>query len=203
MNTKLSCLVAVSFLSACTSSIAPPTQKANTAVTPPPSIVKETSNTRNASKMVSWELSGALAAKGNKKAFSASLNWVQQGPNKYQIRLFGPLGGGTVIIEKTGSIVTYRDGPKTASSKSADILLQQQTGIRLPVNNLYYWVRGLPAPGAVQDDKRDEAGHLTDLKQAGYAIQYANYISNLPRKIHLQGQGVTVKLVIKHWKALE
>ena len=29
------------------------------------------------------------------------MNWVQHGPNSYQIRLMGPLGGGTVLIEQT------------------------------------------------------------------------------------------------------
>ena len=152
----------------------------------------------------SWVISGAMAAKNAEKAWTASLNWRQQGSNHYQIRLFGPLGSGTVIIEKKGSMVTYRDGPKTASSKNADELLQKHTGIRLPVNNLYYWVRGLPAPGAIQSADYDRYKHLTRLKQDGYTIQYTRYTSrnniDLPSKISLQGNGVTIKLVIKSWK---
>ncbi|WP_133128336.1 lipoprotein insertase outer membrane protein LolB [Legionella nagasakiensis] len=151
----------------------------------------------------SWEISGAMAANNQKKAWSASLNWRQQGMNRYQIRLFGPLGGGTVIIEKEGGMITYKDGPKTASSNSADELLYQQTGIRLPVTNLYYWVRGLPAPGAVQSTKYDQYNHLTQLKQAGYTIDYARYTSlkniDLPSKIRLKGHGVMIKLIIKRW----
>lgn len=151
----------------------------------------------------SWDISGAMSASNQKKAWTASLNWHQQGINHYQIRLFGPLGGGTVIIEKDGGMITYKDGPKTISSKSADELLYQETGIRLPVTNLYYWVRGLPAPGAVQSTQYDQYNHLTQLKQAGYTIDYAKYTSlkniDLPSKIHLQGHGVTIKLIIKQW----
>ena len=152
----------------------------------------------------SWELSGAIAAKNRKRGWTATLSWLQQGPNQYQIRLFGPLGGGTVIIEKHGARVTFRDGPKQVSSNNADELLQKKTGVRLPVKNLYYWVRGLPAPGAIQSVQRDANHYLISFNQAGYTIDYTAYTSagqmNLPSKIRLQGHGVLIKLVIKDWK---
>jgi outer membrane lipoprotein LolB len=151
----------------------------------------------------SWNLSGAMAARGPKKAWTASVNWVQRGAGSYQIRLFGPLGSGTILIQKQGSTVTYKDGPKTASSTNADELLKQQTGVRLPVANLYYWVRGIPAPGAVQSAQRDATNHLLVLRQAGYTIQYAGYKNVgsmvLPSNIRLQGNGVSIKFVIKRW----
>lgn len=152
----------------------------------------------------SWEISGAMAAKNQNKAWSASLNWKQQGLNQYQIRLFGPLGSGTVMIEKKGNVITYQDGPKKVSSGNPDELLYQQTGIRLPVSNLYYWVRGLTAPGSIQSVKYDQYNHLSTLKQAGYTINYTRYTSvngiDLPSKINLFGHGVTIKVVIKKWR---
>ncbi len=155
-------------------------------------------------KVSSWELTGAMAAKSKNKAWSASVNWMQRGVSNYQIRLFGPLGSGTVIIDKKGSTVTYRDGPKAVSSTNASQLLQDQTGIRLPVNNLYYWVRGLPAPGSVQSTKHDRYNHLSQLQQDGYTINYLSYTSvngkDLPSKIKLTGKGVFMKLIVKRWK---
>ncbi|STX44346.1 molecular chaperone LolB [Legionella donaldsonii] len=152
----------------------------------------------------SWEISGAMAARNKSKGWSASLNWVQNGPGQYQIRLSGPLGSGTVLVNKKGGVVTLRDGPKTASSSNADELLRQQTGVRLPVNNLYYWVRGLPAPGAVQSAKKDQANHLTLLRQSGYTIEYTQYTTVgkyvLPSQIRLQGNGVFIKVVIRRWR---
>lgn len=168
-----------------------------------PQQVSENKAKISAAKVSSWKISGAMAARNKRKGWSASLNWVQQGINQYKIRLFGPLGGGTVIIAKQGGTVTYTDGPKKISSRNADELLMQQTGIQLPVNNLYYWVRGLPAPGAVQSSHTDKKGNLESLTQAGYTIHYANYtlVNNvsLPGKIQLQGHGAVIKLVIKHW----
>lgn len=151
----------------------------------------------------SWDLSGAIAARNKKRGWTATLNWLQQGPNQYQIRLFGPLGGGSVIVEKRGSVVTFRDGPKKVSSNNADELLQRKTGIRLPVKNLYYWVRGLPAPGGIQSPHYDANHYLISFNQAGYNINYTAYTfiggMHLPSKIRLQGHGLLIKLVIKHW----
>ena len=159
---------------------------------------------KQATAITSWDLSGALAAKNKNKGWTASLNWLQQGPNRYQIRLFGPLGGGTVIVEKQGTTVTFIDGNKKITSSNADELLQKQTGVRLPVHSLYYWVRGLPSPGAVQSSQHDQNNHLTSLQQGGYNINYSDYTSlgdyDLPGKIHLEGNGVVIKVIIKHWK---
>jgi len=197
MNTfKRTCILSISLLTAC----APPKPAPEAPMNETIPVVKREAQTATVS---SWVISGAMAAKNANKAWTASLNWRQEGMGKYQIRLFGPLGGGTVLIEKNGGVVTYKDGPKTASSSNADELLQQQTGVRLPVNNLYYWVRGLPAPGAVQSAQHDQYNHLTSLNQSGYQINYASYTSvgkiDLPSKIFLQGHGVTIKLIIKHW----
>lgn len=153
------------------------------------------------SSLTSWDLSGAIAARNKQKSWTASLNWLQQGPNSYQIRLMGPLGGGTVMIEKHNGIITFRDGPKTISSTDADKLLFTQTGVRLPVSHLYYWVRGVPAPGQTHADSRHQ---VSQFNQDGYNIMYSQYMKVrelvLPSKIKLEGHGVVIKLVIKRWK---
>jgi outer membrane lipoprotein LolB len=157
-----------------------------------------------ASRISSWDISGAMAARSKNKGWSASVNWVQRGASQYQIRLSGPLGSGTVLISRSGGVVTLRDGPKTASSSNAESLLKQQTGVSLPVANLYYWVRGIPAPGSVQGEKRDASGHLVQLRQGGYTIQYLQYTSaggaSLPTSVRLQGNGIFIKLIIKSWR---
>lgn len=192
---------------------APPKAIIETSLPATPTTETKTEQTHNkpatslkAETLSSWDLSGAIAAKSphNHKGWTASLNWLQQGSNQYQIRLFGPLGGGTVIVEKHGGVITYTDGPKKMTSNNADQLLHQQTGIQLPVNHLYYWVRGIPAPGSVQSAQRDASNHLTTLHQAGYTIEYTNYTSagglDLPSKIRLEGHGVMIKLIIKQWR---
>lgn len=157
-----------------------------------------------ANSISSWQLSGAMAARNKNKGWSASLHWIQNGAGQYQIRLSGPVGSGTVLVTKKGGVVTYRDGPKTVTSSNADELLRKQSGVHLPVSSLYYWVRGLPAPGAIQGEQRDQAKRLTVLRQGGYHIEYSQYTAVgkyiLPSHIKLQGNGVFIKLAIKHWQ---
>ncbi len=151
----------------------------------------------------SWDIRGAMSAKNKSKGWSATMNWVQHGPETYQIRLMGPLGGGTVLISKTGKTITFQDGAKKITSTNASELLRQQTGISLPVNNLYYWIRGIPAPGQASGEHHDQYGHLDQLRQSGYTITFGNYTSvkgvDLPGLIRLEGNGVMVKVAIKNW----
>jgi outer membrane lipoprotein LolB len=162
------------------------------------------SEKKSAQQISTWELSGAIAARNKNKSWTASMNWAQVARDQYQIRLYGPLGGGTVMVEKNGTIITFRDGAKKVASTDADKLLLSQTGVRLPVNNLYYWVRGLPAPGPVGSEHRDANQHLLQLSQAGYTITYSQYTivngSTLPTKIRLEGHGVMIKVAITRWK---
>ncbi|HAF87453.1 MAG: outer membrane lipoprotein LolB [Legionellaceae bacterium] len=155
-------------------------------------------------KPASWDLTGAIAARSQAKSWTAAINWLQRQKHTYQIRLNGPLGSGAILIEKNGRQVIFRDGPRLIRSTNADALLKQQTGIRLPVSYLYYWVRGLPAPGPVTLMKKNAAGQLILLKQAGYRIEYLGYTkvndTQLPHAIRLNGSDIFMKLVIKQWK---
>jgi len=193
---KCSVILSVCLLTAC----APP----RPAEEPPvDKVVPVETRKAETATISSWEIKGAMAAKNKAKGWSATMNWVQNGPGNYQIRLMGPLGGGTVLIKKQGGTVTFQDGPKIATSGNADELLLKQTGIRLPVSNLYYWVRGLPAPGGIISEKRDQFNHLELLRQSGYTINFTKYTSvkgiDLPCVIRLEGNGVMVKVIIKNW----
>lgn len=132
------------------------------------------------------------------------MNWKQQGLNRYRLRLFGPLGGGSVLVEKKGRLITYQDGPKRVTTTNIDQLFYKETGVRVPLHNLYYWVRGVKAPGAIQSSEHDALGHFLTLKQGGYTVQYENYQTikgvDLPTKLRVTGPGGHLKLIIKHWK---
>ena len=158
----------------------------------------------NIQQIHAWEITGAIAARNQRQGWTASLNWAQQGPENYQIRLFVPLGSGTALISRKNGLTTYQDGKQQSSAQNAEQLLQQKTGISLPVNNLYYWIRGIPAPGAVTLEKRDNLNHLQLLEQSGYKIEYiqskqANGMI-LPKQLKLSGADVQIKIVIKQWR---
>jgi len=192
----LNWILAIIFITSC----------APTKLTPETQSINGTENKlkKKANSLSSWEISGAIAARNSKKSWTASLNWIQRGMNQYQINLMGPLGNGAVLVERSGANVTFIDGNKKITSSNADELLYRQTGIRLPVNSLYYWVRGLPAPNTIKSAQYDANTNLIILNQSGYNINYTEYKTinnvNLPTKMQLNGNGLVIKIIIKQWK---
>jgi outer membrane lipoprotein LolB len=155
----------------------------------------------------SWQITGAMAYHTPQGGQSASLVWQQteeQSQHNYQISLFGPLGVGRVSLVGTlgKNVILTRDG-KTFTAHTPEMLMQQQLGWHLPISNLYYWVRGLPAPGIAKKIEFDPFHHVTTLVQQGWTIHYERYTAvndlDLPSKFTLQHGSLTVKVVINKW----
>lgn len=144
-------------------------------------------------------VSGAIAAKNKQQGWTAHFYWEQKTPEEYQILISGPLGSETMEITQEHGQVTYREGKKIIHAKKADALLAKETGIRLPVDHLYYWIKGKPAPGSIQAIKRSNERDILMLKQAGYTLEYSNYRDHYPYKIRLVGHQLMVKIVVKEW----
>lgn len=164
----------------------------------------KTASNKTQSAIQGWTMQGAMAVRHPQKSWTASFNWNQSGPSTYHIRLFGPLGSGTVLIDGQNGLIQYQDGPKKYASKNAGALLRQQTGVALPVSSLYYWARGIPAPGRVAAVQKGPGGAYATFVQSGYKVEYPEYIkvqgTVLPRQIKLTGQGAFIKVVIKNWR---
>ncbi len=92
---------------------------------------------------------------------------------------------------------------KTASAGSAEELLTQQWGWRLPLASLKYWIRGLPVPGVPAQTTFDRAHRLASLSQQGFNIQYQGYTTagslDLPQHLSITSPALKTKLVIYKW----
>ena len=151
-----------------------------------------------------WDASGRIAVVNEQNGWHASLHWIQQGPN-YVIELFGPLGQGRLTIQgnpKTVSVQTS-DG-QVLSAVAPEQLLEQTTGMRVPINGLIYWLRGLPDPAQQSELSGDQQGRLTRLEQGGWVIEYPVYAEvaqlELPTRIQAQRDQLKVKVVIERWQ---
>ena len=186
------------FLLGCASKHSAPPSAETTTTPPPVAVIKKTR------QLSSWEIQGLMAVKSPKKSFSANLIWLQQGPHHYHLRLMGPFGNGTVLINRQGENVTYQDDHTRITAPEASSLLYKKTGVRLPVDALYHWIKGLPTAAPITQATYDKQHHLLTLQQQGYILQYASYESingyALPKKITLNGHHLMVKLIIKHWQ---
>ncbi|WP_347332090.1 lipoprotein insertase outer membrane protein LolB [Marinimicrobium locisalis] len=129
-----------------------------------------------ASELHSWTLSGKLGARVPNDSGSARVRWKQQ-HGDYRIDLSGPFGQGRIIIDTTASGVRLRQGGEPPmEAADAESLLWQATGWHLPVEELTYWVRGIPAPNSEHDIlARTEAGLISQLRQRGWHLSYEEY----------------------------
>lgn len=151
-----------------------------------------------------WVLQGKLGVRAPAESGSGTLYWLQQ-QDSYDIRLSGPLGRGATRIQGNSAGVTLDIAGQTqTTAQSAEDLLEQQIGWRLPVDNLLWWVRGLPAPGSPSRLQLNPESLLARLAQAGWIIEYSRYQEidgkRLPQRLQLSGHDVLLTLVITRWE---
>ncbi len=151
-----------------------------------------------------WVINGGMAVKEGRQGFTASMDWRQYSPSSFSITLAGPLGSGKIKLVKKGSRATLTDGNKQFSSNNAEQLLKKHTGYYIPIQSLFYWIRGLPSPNLPSTKTFDSFKHVSQLQQQGWTIQYKRFTSfksfDVPAKLVMQKRNIKVKIVISKWK---
>lgn len=181
-----------------------PAPVSNTPAVPSPSAMTWDQREKVLSQVHSWDIDAKIAIRNQKGADSANMQW-KQANQQYSILLFGPLGSNQVrLTGKPGSVQLEMADGKKVNASSPEILLNQQTGYRLPVSNLYYWIRGMPVPNVAAQKRFDNENRLLELSQSGWLIQFSGYSAkgkiDMPDKIFLSNQAMTVKIIIHQWQ---
>nr|WP_081475710.1 lipoprotein insertase outer membrane protein LolB [Microbulbifer agarilyticus] len=170
----------------------------------PPS---HTAQQQSAAALQRWEVKGKLGVRSPRENGSANLVWQQANAN-YRIHLSGPLGAGSTTITGAPNGVSLQKGsdPAVFASNPAQ-LTEQIMGWPLPVSEMFYWVRGLAAPGAVSGQRKNAEGLLQSLQQAGWQLNFSDYQVvgpyKLPSRIKAASSNpagpVSVTVVVKEW----
>ena len=155
-----------------------------------------------------WQAIGKLGVKVPNDGGSANLKWTQQS-DSYDIDLNGPFGQGKLSISgKSGNVTLIEAGQPPKSAKTAEELITKNTGWYIPVTQLAYWVRGLPAPAMkVTRFKPNAQGLLGELEQADWKVIYGDYVNvtsagetiAMPGRITAEYKDVKLTLVIREW----
>ncbi len=154
-------------------------------------------------QMTHWQIKGAFSITQHAKRHSAHFTWNQLGNDEYRIRISSALDLYHVyLLGRHGSVTMWRSDRDFETAKSAERLMQQEMGWSLPMSNMRYWVRGLPAPGK-HKAAYDHYGLLRSLQQQGWHIDYTRYRTvngyDLPRRMEIQRPGMFVEIVIRYW----
>ncbi len=151
-----------------------------------------------------WQISGKIGIQAPQDSGSGTLFWLQR-QDYFDIRLSGPLGrGATRLTGRPEAVALEVAGQGRYEADSPEALVESQLGWQLPVSNLLWWVRGLPAPDSRSRIQLDADGRLARLQQDGWDVEYLGYSEedgySLPSRIKLAGRDLKITLVVKDWQ---
>ncbi|MGC9460383.1 lipoprotein insertase outer membrane protein LolB [Vibrio genomosp. F10] len=140
---------------------------------------------------------------------SLNFQWKHT-PVLEQLRLTTFIGQ-TVLnlsITESGSVVNTYDN-QTLSHQSADVLIEQLTGLTIPIKQLEDWLLGNPtlADTYQLNDNNTLSTLQKTVGQQQWRLQFLSYqdveyqgsVLPLPRKIRLIHQDTSINLVIANW----
>jgi outer membrane lipoprotein LolB len=155
--------------------------------------------------LTTWKIRGAFSIQYRKKATIANYTWQQFGMRHYVININSSLNLYALRLEgQPGSVKLWRSQGSPIHATSAEQLLRRTMGWRLPITDLYFWVRGIPAP-LKYTAKYDQYGHIIAMRQQGWRVQFGEYEHDakagvdLPRLLRISRPGLHIKIVIKSW----
>lgn len=161
----------------------------NCAIAPPASENSDWSRQRDQlQKLNSWELRGRVNVRYDNESHTPRIIWLQQNVD-YNIRLWGTFNAGaTEIVGRPGFVTMENDG-QMLSANSPEELILEQLGYELPVSQLNYWIKGLPAPDSEAQLAFNELNQLTTIQQADWTINLSDMRQygalSLPRRVEL------------------
>ena len=127
---------------------------------------------------VEFDLSGRLAARYGKDAFTGNIAW-RHAKSADEMLITSSLGAGVARIVRNGDAVL---------------------GFRLPLSGLADWVRGRPSDKAGAKADYDEHGRLRSLEERGWKIDYQEYDGKLPSRMRLTYPDIELRLAISKWQ---
>ncbi len=146
-----------------------------------------------------WTLAGRAAVAAGSQGWQASLDWRQRAAFS-ELHLSGPLGIGAQVISQTPKGLSINGAPPSADALAQ---LQERLGFDLPIDDLRYWLLGVPAPHDTFDLTRNDQDRAQRLLQDGWSIDYDRYMAAsgdvLPAHIVLARDNVRVRIVIDRW----
>jgi outer membrane lipoprotein LolB len=167
---------------------------------------EQTIRDKQARAISTWQVKGRISIKSPEQSFVGNLSW-QQGTDEQLFRLYGSLGQTYAELTQTAQDARLElSDERVFESTDVDSLMLENLGYRLPIKQLYYWIRGL-APSEQTKVSRDEDGLISDIRHQRWQITYRSYRKaeafndlELPSRITVTDGEHTIKLSLRDWQ---
>ena len=180
------------------------------ATNPPagPALVYNSIQERQSSllQLQDWRAKGRIALATPGDSFTASLNWQQQFQN-YDVRLSVLFGQRTLrVLQQNGTATLSAPGRAAVNGVDAELLLLRELGVRVPLTQFVFWMRGLP--GNVGTPSYDNNGRLQklvyrDADGVNWNASFGRFkvvdSLELPELIDIIGGDIRIRLLINSW----
>ena len=157
-------------------------------------------------QLTNWGFSGKLALISPSERHSVNVFWKQEG-NDFHIILTSFIGSTVLDIKKTKMFtrIIDRDG-KTYYGEDAEKLIQQLSGIPLPISKLQEWIKGNPIKANFNLNDTNQVSSLSgiDNYKNTWKVSFSEYIFTkniaLPSKLQLSSNDYRLKFSINNWR---
>ncbi len=146
----------------------------------------------------------ALSACVTTRPLPPSAEWlarVSELQNAGDWRLDGRAAVALALVLKQSPAGLSLNGAPPSDAVMAQV--QEKLGFDPPIDNLHYWLLGVPNPGSTFDVSRNEQDRAMTLSQDGWSIAYDRYMpvagDVLPARLVVSRDAVRVRIVIDHW----
>jgi outer membrane lipoprotein LolB len=150
-----------------------------------------------------WEFTGSINVRDASDSHASRIRWQQDG-DIYRINLWGTFNvGATQIDGRPGEVMIVQQGQEPVITETPESLLYQELGYELPVSELNYWIKGIPAPGLYSELQFSDNNQVIQFLQAGWQIDYMAYTNygteTLPTRIRMQKHPLRLDLTRLNW----
>ena len=150
-----------------------------------------------------WGFVGRISLDDGEQGGSGKLRWDVQLDHS-ELDFHGAMGRGAwnLTIDPGRAVLRDSNGLEQTAPNVNEVV-ENRMRWHIPVTALQWWVRGLAAPGAIEEEQFDSGGLLTRLRQFGWSVEYIRYDSRgalaLPTRLNATRENFRIKLAISKW----
>ncbi|MDR0807398.1 MAG: lipoprotein insertase outer membrane protein LolB [Enterobacteriaceae bacterium] len=153
-----------------------------------------------------YQTRGAFAYIASTQKVYARFFWQQQDPERYRLVLTNPLGNTVMELNVQPNLAQLTDDKgQHYVSDDAEKMIQELTGMMIPLNNMRLWMLGLPADAKNFTLSPEARLQKISLKQGGqdWTVEYRSYDTKiqppLPSHLEIVHDEERIKLKMDDW----
>lgn len=150
-----------------------------------------------------FAITARMSARHDGQGVAAHVEWTHE-RGRDALAFATPMGTTLARLtrDSAGARVELPDG-RVVDDADPSALAARTLGFALPVDELAWWIRGLPRPGSAHALERDARRRAAVLAQDGWTVAYAyaDDAATRPSRLDVRYPGLDVRIVVDTWRS--